>query len=189
MIYFNFLFENFKQNRGVSSIIKKKKSILIWTVALIAICIILFFFTTLDFSQLLVVPAQSIIPSIETNWVDCEMTSKVRINFRIYNEDGITNEEADYNINVYRNGVLTSQHNRDITASVGDDITFIAVSKNNDYEDINFNMIVPCRYQITQVFYEMKKEIVKFPILMVVYDINKYAGHTDLTADYNINEI
>jgi len=50
-------------------------------------------------------------------------------------------------------------------------------------------MIVPCRYQITQVFYEMKKEIVKFPILMVVYDINKYAGHTDLTADYNINEI
>ena len=111
MIYFNFLFENFKQNKFIANI-NKNKFLILWVI--ISFIIAIGFWNALnsqEFKDIMLVnpPTNNFIQgSVDTNFetkgFDCEISSEVRINFRIYDEDGITNEEADYNITYIKMG-------------------------------------------------------------------------------------
>jgi len=125
MIYFNFLFENFKQNKFIANI-NKNKFLILWVI--ISFIIAIGFWNALnsqEFKDLMLVnsPANNFIQgSVDTNFetkgVVCD-AGNVWIDFKIYSENGISYKNDDYNIEIYINDMLEYQHTKNIIADVG----------------------------------------------------------------------
>jgi len=167
------LFENFKQKPGISSIIKNKRLILIWGIALISIVLISWVFVNQDFSQMMVIPKNSVVPTdtnFETKGFECELDS-VWIEFILYSEDGIHYKGNNYNIEIYINNVLEYTNVTNIVAQVGDHIDFIATPKDLNYELIEHRFSAPCFSTYVLNIQEIKKQIPDVAIMITDYNI------------------